>query len=379
MARLESQKKMGYYPTPIEVVEEIAKKLTTDRNSDQVTILDPCCGDGTALATIKEMCKNRFKPILYGVELDGNRYKKAKKKLDYVLKADALNEVVLPDKSISLLFLNPPYDTSVASSEDDKADRIEVEFLRKYTPSLIESGGLIYIIPVTSLKYAYTYLRKNYHSLSVEPFPEDLYKKFKQVVVYAKRNVGRRYVDHDRLREMIDILNSIDPNDYDDVREKCNQVEYGYTFVDYSSIYDEESDYRFFIYPSAPLLTFKKATVTPRELYKSVSSVSSETVREIYKLYKEKYDTNGSKLVPLINLKKGHLAILIATGYLNGTLEKDGKRYTVKGIVRKGESKETSTEIKNGTSYEVTTRKTRFDVHINVYDYQKNDFYTVKQ
>ena len=45
--RIAGRMKMGYYPTPERVVEQIRKCLSFPR--EPFTALDPCCGEGLAL------------------------------------------------------------------------------------------------------------------------------------------------------------------------------------------------------------------------------------------------------------------------------------------------------------------------------------------
>jgi len=46
MARLRSQAKMGYYPTPESVLGLIKKMVNIEGNPSQYSVLDPCCGTG---------------------------------------------------------------------------------------------------------------------------------------------------------------------------------------------------------------------------------------------------------------------------------------------------------------------------------------------
>ncbi|MCD4830951.1 MAG: DUF6094 domain-containing protein, partial [Anaerohalosphaeraceae bacterium] len=49
MARLASQEKMGYYPTPVNVVEDLKKIINIQ---PKAKLLDTCCGEGQALKII---------------------------------------------------------------------------------------------------------------------------------------------------------------------------------------------------------------------------------------------------------------------------------------------------------------------------------------
>ena len=65
MARLESMAKMGYYPTPQELIPTIAGYLKP-KNEGSIRIFDPCAGEGTALKTIGE----HLQAETYGIEID---------------------------------------------------------------------------------------------------------------------------------------------------------------------------------------------------------------------------------------------------------------------------------------------------------------------
>jgi len=68
-------------------------------------VLDPCVGDGGAFATI---CQNSG-ARLYGIELDSYRAEEAAAVAHHLVHGDAFN-VHCPVESLSLLYLNPPYD-----------------------------------------------------------------------------------------------------------------------------------------------------------------------------------------------------------------------------------------------------------------------------
>ena len=95
MARLESQAKAGFYPTPPEVVEAVAKLI--ELNGGQIYLLDPCCGDGRALFLLKRKLLeyNRGTVIVtYGIELNKDRAREAKRALGRVIRGDAFNTVI---------------------------------------------------------------------------------------------------------------------------------------------------------------------------------------------------------------------------------------------------------------------------------------------
>ena len=70
--RIQGRIKMGHYPTPARVVELIRNYLAFPPG--QFSSLDPCCGEGDALAGLVAGTS----AITYGVELDHNRQRRAR-------------------------------------------------------------------------------------------------------------------------------------------------------------------------------------------------------------------------------------------------------------------------------------------------------------
>lgn len=66
--RLAGQAKMGYYPTPPELLPLLCKCLQRG-GAGLLRILDPCAGEGHALKALSE----HLDAITYGIELDRER------------------------------------------------------------------------------------------------------------------------------------------------------------------------------------------------------------------------------------------------------------------------------------------------------------------
>ena len=96
--RLHGTIKMGYYPTPLTVIERIQQFISAPE-TQSVTALDPCCGEGLALRNLTEglTCDT------YGIELDGHRATKAKENLNYLLKG-SYTEARITNSCFSLLY-----------------------------------------------------------------------------------------------------------------------------------------------------------------------------------------------------------------------------------------------------------------------------------
>ena len=71
---------MGYYPTPIPVVDRIRTFIKYPE--ENVNILDPCCGEGLALKKLVDGINAKT----YGIELDEYRAEQAKERIYRCLK-----------------------------------------------------------------------------------------------------------------------------------------------------------------------------------------------------------------------------------------------------------------------------------------------------
>lgn len=190
--RLAGQIKMGYYPTPAGVVERLRNHLSLP--SYAFHALDPCCGEGLAL----ESLLGGSRAVTHGIELDGERAREAGRRLGHVVHA-GYEEVDIALESMSLLYLNPPYD-------DGEGERKELTFLRDLTPSLTPGGTLVYIIPRSRLTAPVAELLvSNFTRIQVYKFPEDDYAAFRQIVVLGRRT---SYPMRARAEDLLDRVES---------------------------------------------------------------------------------------------------------------------------------------------------------------------------
>ena len=104
MARLASQAKMGYFPTPELVLALIKNMIEIEGDPARYAVFDPCCGTGEFTRAMPDgVCT-------YGNDLDEERYQMAKQNVDQVLFGDALFDIKTTHAAYSCLYLNPPYD-----------------------------------------------------------------------------------------------------------------------------------------------------------------------------------------------------------------------------------------------------------------------------
>jgi hypothetical protein len=296
--RLEAEIKMGYYPTPLSVVERIRSFLKFPE--DNVNLFDPCCGEGLAL---KEL-RGDAKATTYGIELDQYRAEEAKGNLDHVIKG-SYEDARVSNNAFSCLFLNPPYDWDAVNSEE-RSDRKEKTFLKGTIRYLQPSGALIYIISQKKLNNDVAkILSYRFQDFNVFRFPDEEYEAFKQIVLFGSKKHEPTVSDkeYDRLR--------IIPE------KELQEIPYS-----------EKPLYN--LPPSGPVHLFRSSLIDEDELEREVeNSVLWKKIKENAQV------ANDYMGRPPLPLHKGHLGLLLANGCLDGVVGEGKDRHIVRGKVEK--------------------------------------------
>ena len=315
--RLAAQAKGGYYPTPDRVVDLVADLIHTPtgyyyRDRETLRILDPCCGAGDALQRLVEGLSRPNAPVsgtgqalsieTYGIELHRDRAQEAEARLDHVLAAD-LFATSIANGAFGLLFLNPPYDY------DSEDKRTEHAFLTQTTRYLADDGLLVFIVPRQRLAVSARYLSTHYGRIQCWAFPDPERQVFDQVVLF-----GYRKADPvpDALAESM-VLEWA-------VGEPEPLRSHAYTEFTPSTT------------PKGDIL-FTTRTVDPvaaaAEARRSGLWASTEITDTLW-------PASDNRTRPLMPLRRGHMAMLVAAGFLNNlVLEADGRRILVKGRTSK--------------------------------------------
>jgi hypothetical protein len=321
MARLASQGKLGYYPTPEDELDRIME-IVKINNINALDVLDPCFGDGRALLRMKKTYENNI--TTYGVELDSVRFTNAMsgdvnfgKFIDVGLQCDALQEVVVNKNSFDVLFLNPPYD--VESIDEVTAaiigrKRLESRFLEKYTDSLIPGGLLIYIVPSNSVFKDFSYLTKKYELVSLYAF--ESFSDFRQVVFIGKRkSIDKKDIPkklESNILSWLKDLTNVDLYGDDDI-SKITSKRFGVDKVEYTPEVTEKPKIKIFTSLLDPELMIEK--IQPLE---DLDGFSDSTKLKTLSIN------------PIQEPREGHLALLTASGLMDGEIE-DG--VYIKGTV----------------------------------------------
>ena len=205
--RPHGQTKLGFFPLPAAEVGRLRNWLAFP---EQFSALDPCVGDGAAFAQLLHGARARR----YGIEIDAYRAEQARAGDIETLQADTM-EVRCAPESLSLLYLNPPYDWEAGASNNQ---RLEFVFLEHTYRWLKPGGALLFVIPQNRLAKCARLLSEQFTGLRVFRLTEPACLQFKQIVVLAsrrKRHVhlsdtalleGTRYLENLAARPDLDSL-----------------------------------------------------------------------------------------------------------------------------------------------------------------------------
>lgn len=338
--RLGGQQKLGYYAFP---PEAMSLALTHLRRAEGVpAVLDPCAGEGAALAALADHLAIPPGPHVGAVELDGARAEVIRARLPG---ANVLGPASLFGCRISwgwsLVWLNAPFDDVLGGG-----GREEDAFLVKATALLKPGGILAMVVPAPRVTgYANTiprHLDTWYDHSFAYRLPYQM-RKYREVVVFGVKRKQPRDISSLTFEEK-DLLTWV-----------------GVRFRGGTSSWAEIKDYHFGelgqggnVWPvpaGDPPRVFLKTEYTPDELAAAVdASPVSSAVRE---------PAPRRRRRPPLALNEGHIAILLASGHLDGILRPEGEPpMVVRGTERKVEYvKECeTTESDDGT---VTTKRVK--------------------
>ena len=346
--------KNGYYPTDGVTISRIQNLLAP--SGKPMRLLDPCCGEGTALADLRQGLIERSgsqAPTIeaLGIEFDRERAWHAKTILDRVIHAD-VHDVVVKARSIGLLFLNPPYgfgvadSANIANSDTDKAERLERTFLKKAAPLLAPGGVLVYIVPYYALDAEIRgYLARNFSDVRFFMAPE---QQFKQCVIFGVKTrsgpARKDVLDMLTRGQAGDLLHQVLPEDW---AEELYQVppaadgEFDFHAVrmDPDQLADELRNWEHSLLWQGFETTFNQGRVAHRR--------------------------------PLRDMTKWHLALALAAGQVTGCIQsKDGRTFLIKGdTFKKKERKQTVEVDEDGNASETIVMLDKFVPIINAIEF----------
>lgn len=325
LGHLMNRVKMGYYPTDPFHVERLRNAVVFPENP--TNLLDPCCGEGLALASFAKQTN----AVTYGVEIDEERGAEAQKRLrrvgfgSFFFARISLN-------AFDCIFLNPPY---LAAPSPNGTRRLEKAFLADSLRLLAIGGILIYIIPYyRATPDVCRVLCENLTDLRVCRFIGKEYERFHQVAFIGKRIPRRNaFAMSQKLAEYM-----LEP-------EKLPTI-------------DQLPEGAYAI-PAAkkPIELFKGAVFNVKELAEQLKRSDS-----MDRLFAER-TLDRRERRPLLPLNLSQIGLVGASGLMNGLVECNTP-HVIKGRIIKEKKTQIGSENEYGKTEvrEITSNKLIFNV-----------------
>jgi predicted RNA methylase len=285
--RLAGRERLGFYPLPIPEAERIHKFLRFPEQ--RCSVLDPCIGEGVALAEITREAR----AIRYGIELDAQRAALARSSADEVIHGNCF-DVQCPVESFSLIYLNPPYDFEIGEQKSARMERLFLEHVYRW---LIRSGVLVLVIPGSYIADCGQILSFQFRDVRVYRLTEPGSVKYKQIVLIGVR---RTRSERDRLQDS-EITRA--RTWYESLARDPGKL----------SPLPSEPNHQYVVPPGEPArLTYRGL---PLDQIEDLIPRSSAYRQAAAVLFAQKADVSGRPLTPLHG---GHVGLLCTAGMLNG-------------------------------------------------------------
>src|SRR5699024_10617430 len=338
MARLESQSKGGFYPTPTIEMEYILKRIRSNEG-EKINIIDPCCGEGKALNQWKDYMENYGTEVSdYGIEIEKTRAEKAEDIVTNVAKS-GYEDTIMSRKQFSAMYLNPPF-------MDGDRERLELTFLRDLSKDYIADGGLlIFNIPQYILGDVAKILSIRFEDIRVYRFTDENYDNYSQVIIYGiKRQTGVRTQKERKESEAI----------HEQLLEYAHSGKNALPTLDY-----EDWDETYYLLPEQKEVnTFYSRVIEKEDILESIKNPDNHLMNKMKKNVSDD-KLEERTIEPAMPLKTTQLATAIASGSLPETM---GDHLLVG--VSKQEETHKSVEDEKGDVRDITTTNTKSIVRV---------------
>lgn len=347
MSHIGNKVRAGFFATP-ELQGEYLRKLLEVEGSG--VWLDPTCGEGEILNQLAQpYCSEDCIISTYGVELDKARAAKAQELLSHCINAP-IESMVIQNDACSLLFLNPPYDFTMKGMDDENADRKEWTELFRNSRYLKEKGLMIYVIP--SYRFAdkkiARYLATHFYNIGMMRFSDEDYDDFRQCIFIGNKKSGKHKEFNQKL---FDFLTNMESDEF--VLEKVTPVD---LFVKAGKKWNVPAGIE-------ELKTFYTKLANKSDYVDGIRN--SKGFQAFMNRSKPRQLEIGGN--PILPLNVGQLALLLASGAVNGEIGEGENYHLVQGIelVKKIPTVEKKTHD-NGAVTTITKVRTKREVSVKI-------------
>lgn len=281
--RIAGRLKLGFYPLPVSEVKRIRLNL---KFPQEFSAVDPCVGDGIAFSQLLDSTT----AYRYGIEIDAYRTEQAAQRGIQVLHANAM-AVRCPVDSVSLLYLNPPYDFEVGQQGNK---RLELVFLEHTYRWLKPKGVLVFVLPQAQLRVCAKLLAEHFGELRLYRLTEPECIQYRQVLVLASRRPRHVHLEDSALLQTQEYLRRLAEED---------QI----------APLTDVADTTYSVLPSGPTTLTDHGI--PLDRVEDLLPQSAAYRQASRVLIREQTSIKGRPLTPLHG---GHVSLLATAGMLNG-------------------------------------------------------------
>lgn len=317
--RLAGQMKGGYFPAPPEAIAHVLKRLRFE--GDSPAFLDPCAGRGDAIAQLAEALGCPADRV-WTVELDSERAGACKTRFPNALGPASFLGTRVSSGSFGFAWVNPPFDDELGGGQ-----REELRFLAHVTPALKTGGVLALCCPakVGDDWRVRDYLAEHYHLVTELTFPEEVRRFEECVILGVKRDKPIPKARDEDVPWMA------------------------------------EEGHVYHIPNANGPARFAKVEPTPQEL---ADLLAASPLRKLLDP-----PVKGKSLPPPLSLGRGHRALLLASGQLDGIVRPaQGEAFCIRGtsVKEKYISNEEETVDSEGAEVTKTTYSERMVLTVRV-------------
>ena len=235
----------------------------------------------------------------YGIEIDAYRTEQARSLGIDVLQANTM-DIRCPVESISLLYLNPPYDWEAGQSGNQ---RLELVFLEHTYCWLKPEGVLVFVIPQERLKPCARLLADHFKNIRVYRLGDPECVRFKQIAVLAARRKRTERLDDRALVQTERYLEGL--SSQDQLPDLADETEATYSV------------------PASGATELTNSGIPLDEVEDLI--LRSSAYRQVRRvLIHEQSNVRGRPLTPLHG---GHVGLLCTAGLLNGVFGENEQRH----------------------------------------------------
>jgi hypothetical protein len=253
---------------------------------------------------------------------------------------------------MGLLFLNPPYGLGVSDKalmgDQERAEHLEMTFLRKCLPNLVNQGVLVFIVPYYAITVEMaTFLARHLKNIRCYMAPD---QSFRQCVIFGVKDKPKHppqatLVKFAQIREGQD-LDQVLPESWPHEHYQVPEV-------------IDDPDFR-----------FHAVRIDPAQLSHELQRLSASTLWMQFGLHFNQ-DHKGHRR-PLRDMTKWHLALCLAAGQVSGVVRSKatGRTLLIKGDTHKRKERSVVNETdEKGNVTQTVTMLDKFVPVINAIEF----------